>query len=225
MPIRKLIVTFHGIGTPPAGVPEPERVYWASAEEFLRVVSEALVAAEARNLTPVFTFDDGNRSDLDIAAPVLKKYGATGIFFPCTGRVGRPGYLSAGDIRALLDQGFEIGSHGINHVPWGRQDSKTLKSEVEDSKNFLEALTGLAVNAVALPFGSYNRRVLNVLRQAGYTKIYSSDPGLPLTSAWFLQRFSYRTDRPYVPAELADHAAGWYQRVATALKGRVKALL
>lgn len=224
MPARKLIVTFHGIGAPPAHVPEPERPYWATVAEFARVVSEGLAAARARGLTPVFTFDDGNRSDLDIAAPLLRDHGATGIFFPCSGRIGAPGYLGVGDIRALQAEGFEIGSHGINHVPWGRLDPATLKAEVEQSKRALEDLTGRAITAAALPFGSYNRRVLAALRQAGYAAVYASDPGLPRSDAWFRQRFSYRADRPCVPAELADRAASLPRRVTTALKGRLKAL-
>lgn len=224
MAARAFIVTFHGIGPVPSDIPAAERPYWAPESQFAKLVPAVLSAAKAAGLQPVFTFDDGNLSDLRIAAPLLKAAGARGIFFPCTGRIGKAGYLGAEDIRALQRDGFEIGSHGIDHLPWGTLSGAVLEAEVGQSKRVLEEVTGRPVVAAAMPFGSYRRQSLAALRRAGYRAVYSSDPALCAEGRWFCPRFSYRADRPFVPGDLIAMAQRLSHRLPVAAKGLIKAL-
>jgi peptidoglycan/xylan/chitin deacetylase (PgdA/CDA1 family) len=120
-----LFVIFHGIGTPPQHVPAEERPYWTSEQAFLTFVRGATEAGNAAGIRIIPTFDDGNRSDVDIAAPALLDNRLPGLFFPCTGRIGRNGYLTEADLRTL-DGPFEIGSHGVDHVPWTALESDAL---------------------------------------------------------------------------------------------------
>jgi peptidoglycan/xylan/chitin deacetylase (PgdA/CDA1 family) len=71
--------------------------------------------------TVLLTFDDGNRSDLITAAPILRRHGFGATFFITEGLgvlTGDDGgsYLSWDDVRDLHDQGFEIGNHTKDHL-------------------------------------------------------------------------------------------------------------
>jgi polysaccharide deacetylase len=203
-PVADIAIIFHGIGPAPAYVPKAERPYWMAENDFAAFAVAANAKAREFGVTPVATFDDGNRTDRFIAAPLLKRYGIRGIFFPCAARTGRLGYLSADDIRALDREGFEIGSHGMSHVPWTRLDDKALEREIAGSKAILQDILGHEIHSAALPFGAYNRRVLASLRAAGYTAVYSSDPGASHGDQWFRRRWCYRADAPFDIGHLAS---------------------
>ena len=47
------------------------------------------------------TFDDGHRSNAEIALPILKQLGLRGIFFITTDWIGRPGFMNEDQIREL----------------------------------------------------------------------------------------------------------------------------
>ena len=189
MPTRTL--NFHGIGTPGPGIELAERPYWISAEMFESVIPAMAEWQIARPLH--ITFDDGNRSDLEIAAPLLARHGLRAHVFVLTGRIGRPGYLDVVDIRTLADMGFVIGSHGVDHVNWTEQDDAALERELAGSKSELGAVLGRPVTEAAIPFGSYDKRVLAALRRAGYTAAWTSDGGEMDPAAFLRPRLSIRS--------------------------------
>ena len=119
----QIVLKFHGIGNPHAQVPNDERPYWLDTDLFVRWIESLDLIARKYAITIVSTFDDGNSSDLEIAAPTLAKYGMLGLFFPCTGRIGQKYYLDASDIRILARMGHGIGSHGVDHVRWTSLDA------------------------------------------------------------------------------------------------------
>jgi peptidoglycan/xylan/chitin deacetylase (PgdA/CDA1 family) len=223
-PIADLAIIFHGIGPAPAYVPKAERPYWMAEKDFAAFAVAASAKAREFGVTPVATFDDGNRTDRFIAALLLKRYGIRGIFFPCAGRIGRLGYLSADDVRALDREGFEIGSHGMNHVPWTGVDDKTLEGEIAGSKAVLQDILGHEIRSAALPFGAYNRRVLASLRTAGYTTVYSSDPGISQADQWFRRRWCYRADRSFDVGQLAAISKTVRHEFVAASRNFVKSL-
>jgi len=187
--MRQIILNFHGIGVPHAGVPEDEVPYWLSIAQFQGVVDRAKGRTDI-----AFTFDDGNRSDLEIAAPALEAAGFNGAFFILTGRFGQPEYLTPDDIRTLKAAGHDIGLHGRDHVRWRDIDDDQLLDETENALTELNAIIGNDQRHIAIPFGAYNRRVIAHLKRLPIGKIYTSDGG-PTTSARRIQsRTSMRAD-------------------------------
>lgn len=221
---RELVLSFHGIGTAPRYVPEAEQPYWIRENDFATFVASAAIQAQDLGITLVASFDDGNRSDRDVAAPLLKRHGIRGVFFPCTGRIGHPAYLGVEDIRALEREGFEIGSHGIEHVPWTGLDGDALERETVGSKAAMQEILRRDVLSAAIPFGAYNRRVLAALRAAGYGTVYSSDTGLSQAGQWFRRRWTYRADVPFEIGQLAAISITFRHRLVTASKNLIKSL-
>jgi peptidoglycan/xylan/chitin deacetylase (PgdA/CDA1 family) len=154
-------------------------------------MDETPAAAREAGVDLSVTFDDGNASDLAIAAPLLGRLGIRGVVFPCAGRLGRPGYLDAPGLRDLRGHGFDIGSHGMDHLPWSSMDGAGLEREIGTARSVLEMALGEPVAQAALPFGAYDRRVLAALRQAGFDAVHSSDPGLSQPGDWMRRRWCW----------------------------------
>lgn len=169
----RIVFNFHGVGTPRATLPPDEAPYWCEPELYFRLL-DAIVALQAETGAPVeITFDDGNRSDLDIAAPALVERGLSATFFVCAGRLNDPYYLDPAALRTLTDMGMGIGSHGHSHTDLRKTDEATLRLETSESRQAIADAVRGDVDGFAIPFGSYDRRVLGAL--TGYKRIYTSD--------------------------------------------------
>jgi peptidoglycan/xylan/chitin deacetylase (PgdA/CDA1 family) len=214
---RKLrVLNFHGIGTPHRVLDPLEDVYWIDIDRFRYVLDRIAVHSDRERL--FITFDDSNISDFLIAVPELQRRGLSAKFFVLTGRIGDPGSLGAEDIRALLQMGMRIGSHGIAHRDWTSLSARELNNELNGSKATLERICGEPVRCAAIPFGRYNAAVLAALQKAGYVAAYSSDGGCMQTTAFLRPRTSIRHDT--LDGELTEILSGkmsnlrWLRRAA-----------
>lgn len=189
---RQFFLNFHGIGVPHNGVDESERPYWISEEFFREIVRSVQKRPDARAIQ--WTFDDGNRSDLLIGASVLADHGCTASFFALTGRIDHPEYLSTADIQRLITMGMQVGLHGRDHVDWRVIQPDQLNVETVTARERLAEATGQPVDTVAIPFGSYNRHIIQHLRQCGFAKIFTSDGGPAKVGQNIVARTSIRSD-------------------------------
>jgi peptidoglycan/xylan/chitin deacetylase (PgdA/CDA1 family) len=191
MPDRLLNLTFHGIGPVERTLDAGEDSVWIDAERMTEVLD-----AVAGRPDVVITFDDGNRSDLEVAVPALRARGLSATFFVVAGRLGTPGFLSAEDVRTLLGEGMTIGSHGMRHRPWRGLDAAALDEELVTAKEELESAAARPVTLAACPFGAYERRSLRALRRAGYATVYTSDRGLARDGDWLQARTTITQSEP-----------------------------
>ncbi len=125
----------------------------------------------------IYTFDDGGVSFLNIAAPILEKYGERGIFCITTSRIGTPGFLSEDQIRTLDAKGHIIASHSHTHPGIiSKLSDAELFEEWRKSKEILENILGKRVVAASVPGGAVSKKVLQALFKTGYSEIYTSEP-------------------------------------------------
>ena len=180
---QQLNLTFHGVGTPPAWVSPEEHSVWVKREEFYSIL-DALAGHEQMSIT----FDDGNSSDYHIAVPALLERKLQAEFFVLAERVGVPGYLGVQELRQMHRCGMTIGLHGLQHRPWRLLGNKELDAELYEGRSRLEQILGIPVDEAACPFGSYDRRVLRILAEAGYQRVFSSDRGWASSADWMQSR-------------------------------------
>jgi peptidoglycan/xylan/chitin deacetylase (PgdA/CDA1 family) len=212
-----VILNFHGIGTPRRELEPGEGPWWISVDLFRAILD---LVAEAERPAAI-TFDDGNASDLDIAAPELAARGLTAEVFALTGRLGRKGSLSEAGLRELEAAGLRVGTHGVDHVDWRRVDAATLAREISESRARLGEILDREIDAAAIPFGSYGPHVLRALRRAGLARVYTSDGGAAGAGAWLRPRNSVRAgmDLAAVRAILSgEEAFGRRLRRAAAMR-------
>ncbi|MCR2785009.1 polysaccharide deacetylase family protein [Microbacterium sp. zg.B96] len=136
------------------------------------------------------SFDDGNRSDAEIALPALHERGLSATFFALAGRLDEPASLRASDLRELRGAGMTIGSHGWDHVSWRGLSSTDAQRELVDARLALEEASGTVITEAALPLGRYDRTLLVRLKAAGYRAVYTSDRFPAREHGWLRARYS-----------------------------------
>ena len=113
------------------------------------------------------------------AVPLLQKYGFTATFYIWVVVVGMKNHMSWDEIRDLRNQGMTLGAHTMTHPYLTRiqRDDVPLR-EILTSKTVIESRTGALVTSMAYPFGQYDKRVVSLVRAAGYTSARSTWPGV-----------------------------------------------
>ncbi len=180
-------LNFHGLGQPGRPLPPGEDEYWIEPGFF----GEILDCVRGRDDVGI-TFDDSNESDFTLALPLLKERKMKARFFVVARRIGQKGSLSAGQIQALCAEGMAVENHGMSHRNWMQLTPAGLREELVEARELIGRVTGIPITEAACPFGGYNRRVLRMLRQAGYRKIYTSDRGMARADAWIQPRITLR---------------------------------
>lgn len=188
------IVNFHGIGAPARAMEDGEPPYWISVDQYRRILDQAVSIQAAGDARFVFTFDDGNKSDIEIGAAELDARGLKGVFFPLAGRLDAAGSLSRADVKALAERGHAIGTHGRDHVSWLALDDATEQAELVEARAALAEAAGTKIEKAAIPLGQYGRKTLAKLKAHGYGTVYTSDGGEADPSAWLQPRRSVRGD-------------------------------
>ena len=156
------------------------------------------------SLLPEVTFDDGHRSDYEIALPILAEHGLRATFFITVGWTERrAGYMEWAEVRALARAGHRVGAHGWSHALLTQCSEAQLQLELGDARKVLEDKLGMAVDAMSLPGGRGNRRVLAACRSMGYGQVFTSRPGVEGDpAAAVLGRLNVRGDA--TPAWMAE---------------------
>lgn len=109
----------------------------------------------------MFTFDDGKHSVYKYAFPILEKYGFKGIVFLIVNDIGNYLFMNKTEIESLIKNGWEIGSHTINHPNLCRISKDNLVHQLEDSKKILEEIFYVNIQSIAYPYGAVNQTVIN----------------------------------------------------------------
>jgi len=138
----------------------------------------------------VLTFDDGNKTDLDIVLPLLKKYNASATFFVATNFIGKKDYMSWSEITELSKAGMEIGSHSVNHSFLSSISDEKLEIELKKSKETIERNLGITVESFAYPYGDYSNKTNRIALSLGYKKICNSRPGIVSSNKKIIPRNS-----------------------------------
>jgi peptidoglycan/xylan/chitin deacetylase (PgdA/CDA1 family) len=149
--------------------------------------SEAVTSPPAPRTVAV-TFDDGYRSVLERAQPIMSRLGLVGTVFVVTGSVGSerplswPGVdhwigteherelvpLAREELGQLLEAGWEVGSHTRTHPHLTTLDDGELESELRGSREDCERLLGRPCDSLAYPYGDCDERVVVAAGRAGY---------------------------------------------------------
>ena len=180
-------ILFHGVGTPARALEPGEDVYWITKDLFLSILDDLASWPQAR-----ISFDDSNRSDVEIALPALVERGLTADFFVLAGRLDSAGSLGRDDVRTLRAAGMGIGTHGMRHRSWRHLSPAERREELETARDMIAEVVDAPVETAALPLGRYDRTVLGTLRRLGYHTVYSSDRRVAQPHGWLQPRFSVR---------------------------------
>jgi len=158
----------------------------------------------------VITIDDGYKSAVVYAAPILKKYGYPWTFFiyPDFVTVAEgSGAVSWNDLLQLQAEGIDIESHSMTHPNLKLHKQKIkgvwqslspdqyaawLNNETAGAKAELEQKMGKQITCFAYPYGEYNTQVEAAAVAAGYEAIFTvaDNPVRSTTSLHSIGRYT-----------------------------------
>jgi peptidoglycan/xylan/chitin deacetylase (PgdA/CDA1 family) len=133
------------------------------------------------------TFDDGFRSVLTVALPILRQLGFPAAAFVPTRWLEEPPetgdrdasapfeLLTADDVRELRRNGVEIGSHGHTHADLGRLGRAAIEAELAESTVRLTEITGERPRYLAWPYGHASPEAIAAAEAAGFEAAFTTD--------------------------------------------------
>lgn len=107
----------------------------------------------------------------------------TAVVFVIYGFVGEDNYLTDDQIKQLVSDGFEIGSHSVSHPNLTSLSDIRLQQELMESRTALERLTGRRIVSISYPAGEYDDRVVRYADFVGYKLGVTVDNGLVTTTS------------------------------------------
>ena len=137
----------------------------------------------------ILTFDDGYLDNYHNMLPLTQKYGYRGVLFllgdfSVGGNFWDIGedaeanrIMSTEQKRAFVDDGWEIGAHTLTHPDLTRLSDEDVLHELRESRDRIESELCTKVITFAYPFGSYDDRIKDLVRQAGFTFGIATDSG------------------------------------------------
>lgn len=207
-----LVLCYHGISeTWPAATAVRPADFEDQLRAFVRrgyrgaTLAEALTAPPAER-TLVVSFDDANRSVLELAAPIMASLGMPGTIFVPTdyagseqpmGWEGHEDWLGTKhehellcldweQLRGLAGEGWEVGSHTCSHPRLSRLDDAAIRRELSESKRVCEAELGVPCRSLAYPYSDYDERAVRAAGEVGYSfaATVPRRPQAPLPLQW-----------------------------------------
>jgi peptidoglycan/xylan/chitin deacetylase (PgdA/CDA1 family) len=217
------ILMYHVINAPPPGAPYPE--LWTPPTTFAgqmaalrragyRAVTLDRVLAAWDHGAPlprrplVVSFDDGYLSQATKAGPVLRRLGWPGVLDLEVHDLGDQG-IPVPAVRGLIDRGWEVASHTVDHPDLTMVDPARLRYELVASRQAIRRRFGVPVDAFCYPAGRFDAAVQAAVRAAGYRAATTERPGWATPGDDRLALPRIRVDGTESPAALvAAVAAG-----------------
>jgi peptidoglycan/xylan/chitin deacetylase (PgdA/CDA1 family) len=207
------------IYTMPQDVFEYEMKYLYDNHYNVVPLSDVVAFAKRQKVLPpntvAITIDDGYKSPLVFAAPILKKYNFPWTFFVYPQFIGghpATNYRGAASWPELVEldkEGVDVECHSMTHPLLTKHGSKTpeqydawLTNETVTSKAVIEQHLGHPIKYFAYPFGDYNKAVEAKTISAGYEAIFTvaNNPIHPGTNVYAMGRYIITTpvEKAYV---------------------------
>jgi peptidoglycan/xylan/chitin deacetylase (PgdA/CDA1 family) len=207
------ILCYHKLGRPPRSA--KMRSLYVSSGLFdwqMRQLREAGFKSRTLDVprtnagdSVILTFDDGSRTLMRHALPILAQHGLRAIVFLVAGAIGGVNHwdvaafgeapdslMDDADVREWLSAGHQIGAHTMSHCRLTRVGANVAREEISASKKSLEDRFGVPVRHFCYPYGKWSQRVRDLTQEAGFETAVTLDPGVNMCGAdpFTLQRLS-----------------------------------
>jgi peptidoglycan/xylan/chitin deacetylase (PgdA/CDA1 family) len=142
----------------------------------------------------ILTFDDGYDDAYKFAYPILQAHGYSGTFFIITGKVDWKGQVTWNELREMLANGMQMGSHTITHRDMGAVwlfSHAEAQQELQQSQQSLETQLGIVIQQFCYPAGEpfhtgkpyVQQAIMSLLAQDGYVGATTDPPPVGMTQS------------------------------------------
>lgn len=184
---RKIILIYHAVGNGPWAISEQmfkKQIQWLKQNCEILPLSRLLTEdLKEKKIYVSLTFDDGYACLYDTVLPILNTANAVGTVYLNTGWIDqksrrtscselghypREHFLTWDEVSALDEAGWEIGSHGVEHIDLTKQPLDIIKTALRDSKKEIEKQLKKPCNHFAYTFGKHSNLVKKQVSEANY---------------------------------------------------------
>ena len=142
-------------------------------------ISELVKLDEIPEKSFVITFDDGYEDNFTNAFSVLQKYNFKATIYLVPNQTINhweekntsilSNLLNNEQILQMQNSGLvEFGSHTLSHVNLSKTDEFQLEKELIESKKEIEKITNKECEAFAYPYGKFDDKIVQAVKNAGY---------------------------------------------------------
>jgi peptidoglycan/xylan/chitin deacetylase (PgdA/CDA1 family) len=188
------VLMYHEVRVPPPGAPNPVlfvsaktfagQVAWLEHQGYRGVSMEQLRMAWAgRARMPrrpvVLSFDDGYGSVYRNVVPLLKRLHWPGVLYLALGNTRNPDGVTRAQVeRMVAEDGWELGSHTINHLDLTTLGPAQLREETAGARDLIRRWFHQTPRDFCYPAGRFNAAAIKAVRRAGYLSATTTQPGL-----------------------------------------------
>jgi peptidoglycan/xylan/chitin deacetylase (PgdA/CDA1 family) len=133
----------------------------------------------------VISMDDGYRGQYVYALPQLRKLHWPGVLNLKVNTLDPGGELTEKMVKAMIDAGWEIDAHTINHLDVSQLSGAALTREVAGSRQIIQKRFGIPVDFFCYPAGKFDAESIKAVRDAGYKGAVTVEEGLASPNEMF----------------------------------------
>jgi peptidoglycan/xylan/chitin deacetylase (PgdA/CDA1 family) len=178
------------------------------------------------------TFDDGFEDFFQNALPELQKRDIPATMFVISAAIGKAfgpdnrfeKVMSLEQIRGLPESLITIGSHTSTHPLLPAITQEDALRELVESRTELERILGRKVPLFSFPFGGFNERLVDLCREAGYQRVFTTLPNFAFADPDEFVVGRVRVDPTDWPFEFRLKVAGAYRWLPLAFVWKRKIL-
>ena len=174
----KVCLNYHNLGyNPQFGI---NKVHPAIFKNHIDICNDL-----SKDIDITITFDDGYEGVFIFARQILNESSIKRkIVFPIVDYIGKYNtwdtsfylnkykHLNINQIKTLVSEGWEIGSHTCKHKYLGSLNTNEILKELVDSKEKLENIINMEVKSFAPPYGILDKKIFDICKRVGYKEIF-----------------------------------------------------
>jgi len=184
---------YHVIDEPPRSAPFPDlyvsrrelrgQLRWLARAGYEAVtLGRVFDAWHGRATLParpiVLSFDDGYRSHVTAALPLLRRQGWPGVLNLDLSNLAPAWGIPPAGVRKLLAAGWEVDAHSLSHADLTSLSGMALAREVSGSRRAIQRLFGVVPRFFCYPAGRYDTEAVAAVRTAGFDGATTTELGL-----------------------------------------------
>ena len=164
-----------------------------------------------REKVAVITVDDGYKSFLTGAIPLLSKFGFESTLFINTESVGGNQYLDWEEIKEAIARGTEIGNHSHSHAHFLDFEEKRIaafKEDVRLAQRKFRDFIGFSPHLFAYPYGEFDPDMQEAIVELGFRAACAQNSGVLHAGSHYFRIPRFPMGGPFTSMEGFREKAG-----------------
>ncbi|MGY3765874.1 polysaccharide deacetylase family protein [Vagococcus vulneris] len=161
-----------------------EHMQWLKDNGYYTLTTEEAYIVLTENKAPAdkivwVTLDDGYLNNFTDGFPVLKELSQNATINYITSKMGSSNYFNVDQMKEMKNSDLiDIESHTVSHLDLNTLSEEQIRTELTDSKNYLNKELDQETMMLCYPAGRYDERVQKIAAETGYKLALTTEPGL-----------------------------------------------